>query len=183
MRISDVRLLGDQCIVRCLGTADKQGSIHIPETAQDGRKIHRSGGDYIHRGEVLATGPGDKLVRFFCGDCRAITHRLADRIWKTADAVTDVARTPKCSNCGSKTGTLRDVDLPRRQSGEIPAATKRAPMPVKPGDIILYERRRDAVLQIQRFPSLELENDELVILLAEMHILAVLEPEDLAVAA
>ena len=49
-------------------------------------------------------------------------------------------------------------------------------MPVKVGDIVLYERRREAILQPQRFPSLDLEDENLIILLAEQHILAVLEP-------
>lgn len=167
--ISNLRLLGDQVIVKCLGTADRQGSIWIPLSAQEFRKIHQSGGDYLHRGEVLATGPGDKLVCFVCRDrdCRTATYRLADRLWKTSDKVTQVAANPKCRRCQGDTTRHQREGYPEK---------KRAEMPVKVGDIVLYERRREAILQPQRFPSLDLEDENLIILLAEQHILAVLEP-------
>jgi co-chaperonin GroES (HSP10) len=166
MRISDIRLLGDQVLVKCLGTANMQGRIHIPMSAQQARQIHQSGGDYVHRGEVLAVGPGDRMDWFWCRASEEVTPRLVDSIFKIVGGDTKqvVASNPKCHTCGGK--------LTRRN-----LAPSRSPMPVKVGDVVLYERRRDAVLQIQRFPSLDLEDDMLVILLAEQHVLAVLESE------
>ena len=38
------------------------------------------------------------------------------------------------------------------------------------------DRNKDAMLKPQRFPSLDLEGEDLVVLLAEQHLLAVLEP-------
>lgn len=153
----DLRLLGDQVLVRCLGTADMQGRIHIPQTAQDFRKIHRSGGDYLHRGEVVKVGPGDKLVGYECGTC-----------WHHRTLLT-TAKNFTCDRCG---GTLQRQNTDPGECDECPT---RAEMPVSVGDIVLYENRRDAKLQPRRFPSLGLDEDSYVILLAEQHVLAVLD--------
>lgn len=155
----ELRLLGDQVLVRCLGTADMQGSIHIPASAQEGRKIHQSGGDYLHRGEVVMVGPGDRLISLNCIACKACQYRL------------ETAKYWKCDRCG---GDLQGV---RSQSEEVfhKADVSRAEMPVSVGDIVLYENRRDAKLQPRRFPSLGLDEDTYVILLAEQHVLAVIE--------
>lgn len=58
--ILQVSLLGDNILVRRERTADKEGHIFIPDSAVDGRKLHRSGGDYIFTGIVESVGPGDK---------------------------------------------------------------------------------------------------------------------------
>lgn len=163
MRISNLRLLGDQCIVRCLGTADKQGSIWVPLSAQEARKIHQSGGDYVHRGEVLACGPGDKTAMLRCVPCGLITWRTPRR--KVVDQ--DIFTLGKCHECGG------ELEQAMGSSGRIHEG--RADMPVKPGDIVLYENRRDAKLHPGRFPSLDLESDELVVLLCEQHVLGVIE--------
>ncbi len=154
--LSDIRLLGDQVLVRCLGTADMQGSIHIPASAQEGRKIHQSGGDYLHRGEVVSVGPGDKLVAYECDFC-----------WRHQVLLT-TAKTFVCRRCGN------DLQRQHLDPGECEECPTRADMPVSVGDIVLYENRRDAKLQPRRFPSLGLDEDAYVILLAEQHVLAVL---------
>lgn len=150
----DLRLLGDQILVRNLGTSNRQGSIIIPETAVDGRKIHRSGGDYIHKGEVVKVGPGDKLVSFNCKPCRKHFLKL------------QTAKSFNCPDCG---GALERTDY------ECAFCDERAEMPVSVGDVVLYENRRDAKLQPRRFPSLGLDEDAYVVLLCEQHVLAVIE--------
>lgn len=152
--------------MRCLGTADKQGSIWIPLSAQEARKIHQSGGDYIHRGEVLKCGPGDKGLLFICQQCGIQTERFPRR---KVDG-TDVFTIGSCHACGGKLDKfLYDIDSPW---------VVRSPMPVKVGDVILYENRAQAQLHPTRFPSIE--DEGLVILLAEQHVLAVLEDEAVA---
>lgn len=175
--VENIRLLGDQVLVRCLGTANMQGTIHIPMSAQEARKIHQDGEDYLHRGEVLAVGPGDRLVYFWCDNCGTQEQRLVDRLWKTADSVTQVSKVPKCRFCGFGTHTLHDFNHTERTA----ALTSRAPLGCKVGDVILYERRRDAMLKSTRFPSLGLEDEMLLILHDEQHVLAVLESEAVAV--
>lgn len=164
----DLRLLGDQVLVRCLGTADMQGRIHIPQTAQDFRKIHRSGGDYLHRGEVVLVGPGDKMVLVTCRQCGFEGAKL------------ETAKNWKCGNVRNDQ-SICGFDLDRRSwlnkflmAIDTPECS-RAEMPVSVGDIVLYENRRDAKLQPRRFPSLGLDEDSYVILLAEQHVLAVLD--------
>lgn len=168
----DLRLLGDQVLVRCLGTADKQGSIHIPASAQEGRKIHQSGGDYLHRGEVVLVGPGDKMIWFSCNDCQARQQVIADKLFPydhERQSATVVSGKVKCAACGS-----RSVDIWDR--GDSTAIPTRAEMHVSVGDTILYESRRDAKLQARRFPSLGgLDEDQYVILHEEQHVLAVIE--------
>lgn len=164
----DLRLLGDQVLVRCLGTADKQGSIHIPESAQEGRKIHQSGGDYLHRGEVVKVGPGDKTTMLFCDDCRKTVYRTPRRVAPDSDLFTF----GKCHDCG---GSFRQPKFCFFDYGVMEPRYGRAEMLVSVGDIVLYENRRDAKLQPRRFPSLGLDEDTYVILLAEQHVLAVIE--------
>lgn len=161
--LNDLHLLGDQILVRCLGTADKQGSVYIPESAQEARKVHQSGGDYIHRGEVVKCGPGDKTVLLICASCRVRTLRSPKRIVKDAD----VFSLGKCYECG---GELRQMINHHGMPVE-----SRHPMQTRPGYIILYERRRDAMVDHKRFPSLDDADESLVILLEEQHVLAILE--------
>lgn len=164
--LSSLRLLGDQVIVKCLGTADKIGSIWVPLSAQEARKIHQSGADYLHRGEIVAVGPGDKTAALVCSACYANTQHIPRR--KVADK--DIFTLGKCRECGGELVQIID------RRGRI--LHGRAAMPVSVGDIVLYERRRDAALQPKRFPSLDLDGDDLVVLLAEQHILAILETAD-----
>jgi chaperonin GroES len=58
--IQEVTPLYDNVVLRRERTADREGSIFIPESAVDGRKLHRSGGDYIFTGIVVSVGRGDK---------------------------------------------------------------------------------------------------------------------------
>lgn len=162
--IADVTPLCDQVVVRCLGTADKQGSIWIPLSAQEARQIHRSGGDYIHRGEVVACGPGDKAVLLACSRCFARTMRHPKRV--IADE--NVFTLGKCMECGGELAQMFHTPT------GLPVESRR-PMLTKPGDIVLYENRAQAQLHPTRFPSLDLEDDTLVILLEEQHILAILD--------
>ncbi len=53
-------------------------------------------------------------------------------------------------------------------------------MPVKVGDIILYENRRDAELKDTRFELEGLNGESFVVLLCEQHVFAVLEDEAVA---
>lgn len=138
-----------------------QGLIHIPISAQEFRKIHQSGGDYLHRGEVLATGPGDRMVRLHCDRCCLIGEEND----KCFSVRLSTAKNFRCGRCSGTTTLLRDGPL-------------NAEMPVNVGDIVLYENRRDAKLHPGRFPSLGLEDDTLVILLAEQHVMAVLEESE-----
>ena len=171
MSLDRIRLLGDQCLVKCLGTADKQGRVHIPESAQSARQIHQSGGDFIHRGEVVKCGPGDKMLTLVCEECFVYTDRLPTQSWRLNLDKSRVERIlGKCYECG---GDLAQATFPEGQEDFA-----RAEMPVKPGDIVLYENRRDAELRPTRFgPEFpELADDVYVVLLAEQHLLAVLEP-------
>lgn len=171
--IGDIRLLGDQCLVRCLGTADRSGLIWIPLSAQEARRIHQSGGDYLHRGEVLACGPGDKMLEGWCVnvDCEFRTEPVNRLV---------TAKNWRCSSCGDELEVWRDTRNRKPPFDTVyPGSINRAEMPVKPGDIVLYENRRDAEVHPRRFPSLDLTNeDELVILLAEQHVLAVFETDE-----
>ncbi len=133
-------------------------------SAQEARRIHQSGGDYLHRGEVIACGPGDKYLVMRCAECRHISPRIPRRAQPDADAM----RIGVCHDCGGK---LEHVNA---EMSDKPL-TGRCEMPVKVGDIVLYENRRDAALHPTRFPSLDLEDDALVVLLAEQHVLGVIE--------
>lgn len=170
-KLDSVRLLGDQVLVRCLGTADKQGRIFIPQTAQEGRKIHQSGGDYLHRGEVLKVGPGDKTLFGVCIECFETTERIPRRRMSQYDDRHQLT-VGKCHKCG---GELSEVERLSANGFEPGMVTGRAPMPVAVGDIVLYENRRDAELRPTRFEFEGLEDQTFVVLLAEQHILAVLD--------
>ena len=167
--IEDVRLLGDQVLVRCLGTADMQSGIHIPASAQEARKIHQSGGDYLHRGEVLAVGPGDKTILTLCRRCGTASQRLdSAKNWNCTETV--LGEDKPCGFPLDRKGEL-DRFLSKEESTDF----SRAAINITVGDIVLYENRRDAALQPKRFPSLDLEDDTLVVLREEQHVLAVLE--------
>lgn len=164
--IDKLRLLGDQVLVRRLATMDREGMIWIPETAQQARKIHQGGGDYLFKGEVLKCGPGDKGALLTCDNCRVQTERFPRR----AVPDSNVFVFGKCHECG---GALTQFFYDQGSPWVV-----RAPMPVKVGDIILYENRAQAQLHPTRFPSID--DEGLVILLCEQHVLAVLEDEAVA---
>lgn len=169
--LNDIRLLGDQALVKCLGTADKQGSIHIPASAQEARKIHQSGGDYVHRGVVLKTGPGDKTLLCFCLVCGTRTERIPRRRMSQYDDRHQLT-VGKCRNCGGELQHWCRLSMQHIKSG---GEYDRAEMPVSVGDIVLYENRRDAELRPTRFDFEGLEDDVFVVLLVEQHVLAVLD--------
>lgn len=166
--IDQLRLLGDQVLVKCLGTASMQGQIHIPETAKEARKIHQSGGDYVHRGQVVKVGPGNKTTLLICSTCSVKTFRTQRRI--VVDA--NVFSLGKCNECGGNLNQMID--------GAGCTIHRRTPMPVAVGDIVLYENRRDAELRETRFELDGLAGESFVVLLGDQHVFAVLDDEAVA---
>lgn len=63
VRPDTIRPMEDYVLVRHLSHQEKIGSIHIPETAQEGS--HRTfGKGYSFRGEVVSVGPGSRYLDF-----------------------------------------------------------------------------------------------------------------------
>lgn len=126
-----IRPLYDRVVVEDVPEDDsRRGSLWIPETCRDQTMIRR--------GRVVACGLGDKYTE----------HGIDKR-------TRQVSREPiQCKQCGGS-GVSIKVQSGRPALVElypcIPCkgtGLARFPMTVKPGDLVLYNRRRDAELYV-----------------------------------
>lgn len=149
-----VKLLSDRVLIKDIPQDDStRGSLVIPEVAQ------RDGvgkGGLFRIGVVIATGPGDRFSEHGLDVDGVLRRRLL---------------TKACGDCrGTGVRTIRAVRLAdiecQCDHGRVPVVI---PPQCKPGDVVVYDRRRseELILNGERF---QLSH-------AEQSVLAVLEEE------
>ena len=123
-KVMNFQPLGDLILVKPLSEYNNyKGLLIIP----DGDTKHASRpGDWKNCfiGEVVATGPGDKLLHLKCGHCGHETTRLADRATLRAKAGRHAFRACDCGN--HDWAVLKET---------------RMPMETKVGDKVVFPRR------------------------------------------
>ncbi len=148
-----IKMLSDRVLIRDDGDAEKEGSIIIPEMYRESAT-----GKY-RSGVVVAVGPGDRF------------HEIG--IIESADGCSPQVRrkliTMPCENCSDGSiFDIREYELVLCQSCH---GSKRMPVCVppqcKPGDRVLYEKRREA--------EVWLNGQRHVMVHAEQAVVAVLE--------
>jgi co-chaperonin GroES (HSP10) len=142
-----IRLLEDRVLIRDCPEPEKQGSIVIPEVCRDK--------DILRTGIVLAVGPGNRFVELGVTDEGEVRRRKL---------------TKPCPECGGR-GEMFDIRGYKRVScpvclGEKAVQAVEEPQ-VKPGDRVLYSRRREAEFIVN--------GERLSLMYAEQSVLAVLE--------
>jgi co-chaperonin GroES (HSP10) len=156
--VSSFRLLGDQVLVEPQEKPELfdnfNGVLYLPQKPERGK------GEFFYVGRVVSCGPGDKIRE---GKVRPDGSRAAY-----------LAPEQKCEDCngmglalayGGMAGLGAFVDCPTcHGTGKV---SGRWPIHVKPGDLVLYERRPWA--------EVELDRKRYVILHEEQHIVAVIE--------
>lgn len=139
--LAGVRPLGDLVLVRMLPEAEMHRNlIWIPQFS--GAHADRQLRPVLPSiGEVVAAGPGDKLLAMECSDCCRPANRLA------------TANNFKCEECG---GDL-SFEHPLHPMEDI----YRAPMHVSPGDRIMYWKRpsNEQVINDETFQLIHEEQD------------------------
>lgn len=154
-----IKLLHDRVLLRELGTPSMVGMIHIPDTANKGG-VDEFG--YLRIGLVIATGPGDRFLEVGLYPDHSVRRKLL------------TARCDGCQGVGKALydfRNLRTVGNPNGVTCPICDGAKVFPvlMPpqCKPGDIVLYSRRREAEFNVN--------GSRLSLMHAEQSILGVLE--------
>lgn len=158
--ISTIRPIGDFVLVRPFPREHGTGSLIIDPGTQmtkDGRWRTKNRLRGNQMGEVIAVGKGDRMFGYICCFCSFIRNA------PTRDFRIAGARTPKCSICHEP----MYLAMADRVAG-IPLS-KRAPMNVQPGDIVIYPQ----------VPANEvsINGERLIFLHEEQHVLAVVEEE------
>lgn len=157
--VSSFRLLGDQVLVEPQENPERfdnfNGVLYLPQKPERGK------GEFFHSGRVVSCGPGDKIRE---GKVRPDGSRAVY-----------AAPEQECADCKGIGATEAKsprflfapiyVDCPAcHGTAKVPG---RWPIHVKPGDLVLYERRPWA--------EVELDRKRYVILHEEQHIVAVIE--------
>lgn len=146
-----IKLLGDRILVEEIDQEDgRVGSLVIPETCRNKSKIRR--------GVVVAVGPGDNCVERVDGkaidaDGRPMLRRkwvACDTCRGTGNHITEDGELVDALNCQACGGRGTGRILPQ----------------VKPGDKVLFDRRREAEIRIQgRDYSLVFEEQSIFVIL------------------
>ena len=127
---ANIRLLEDRVLIRDLGEQERVGSIIIPETAA-ARGVGKAG--MLRLGVVVAVGPGDKFKELGLDESGAVRRKLL---------------TERCPEC--ETGRFFDAKayeyVPCPKCGGTTRAPAVMPTECKPGDRVIYDRRREAEL-------------------------------------
>jgi hypothetical protein len=159
---SSIRLISDRVLLKDLGDLEKEGSIIIPEAYRE-RGLNQFG--TYRKGVVISTGPGDRFLEVGIEECgneaprvrrKAITVpcQCQDGSRKWFDIinyiVVEIPDGGVCPACGG--------------SGRVPVCV---PPQCKPGDIVLFDRRREA--------EIYLNGERYCILNSEQSVIAVLE--------
>lgn len=140
-----IRPIYDRVLVREIPREEKEGSLFLPETSRDNKKIRT--------GIVVAVGLGDKAKEFIPdqknvnSDGRPWIQYYAYEVCWCGHHESD--HHEFCYQCDCK------------------AFDGRAPMSVKPGDRVLYDRRREAEIFI--------DGEKYSLIHEEQSILAVIE--------
>ncbi len=165
LNAEDIRMLFDRILIRDQKDPGKVGSIWIPETAAE-RGVGKRG--LLRIGVVVAVGPGDPWARE-----------------KMAKGSTQVMRKSlgeceTCAGCGQiktfrSSGGMGMVAPASWSKQDVPVETcpackgdgiRRHPMYCKPGDTVIYDRRKEGEIFIngERFGILHEEQAVLAIL-------------------
>jgi co-chaperonin GroES (HSP10) len=139
-----IRLLSDRCLIRDLGDPERVGSIIIPEVARE-KVMHEWG--TLRIGEVVATGPGDRFIELGWDDYSGVRRKLITRKCHWCEIVSYTKITcPRCLGAHRIPVTI----LPQ----------------CRPGERVLYSRRREAEVYIggERFSLLNSEQSVIAVL-------------------
>jgi co-chaperonin GroES (HSP10) len=117
----------DRVVIKALPEDVAEGSILIPDQARDRSKLRR--------GLVVAVGPGDPYIQYGTPNndgtskLKAVKCSLCHRAKRLFSTGIPKAGVDNCFACkGTGLGTL--------------------PMTVKPGDVVLFDRRREAEFNV-----------------------------------
>ena len=162
---SSIRLISDRVLLKDLGDLEKEGSIIIPEAYRE-RGLNQFG--TYRKGVVISTGPGDRWLEVGIEEFDNGAPRVRRK------AITKPCE--KCENGIMKhvvvDGLVFDVVSPLEKCPWCEGSTRRpicVPPQCKPGDIVLFDRRREAEIYLNR--------ERYTIINAEQSVLAVLEEE------
>jgi co-chaperonin GroES (HSP10) len=153
----DIRLLHDRILVRDIPDPEKIGSIIVPTSSEAAG---------LRFGEVIAVGPGDKWIekgldengnpkRASVAMCECGHHSAihSEGTWGAG-----------ARPCLMVDGLGEDFDYCQCKD-----FNPRLPMDVKPGDIVIFDRRRECEVYI--------EGDRYALIHQEQSVLAVLDPD------
>ncbi len=151
--VATVRPRGDLVVIERIDDADaymRRTGLWIPKANRRGKPAE------LRMGNVIATGPGDRLLEVVCADCG--TTRVLN-VEHKAQCYANMQKcycgsTGKCKACGSVWITAQAVDFRRT-------------MEVKPGDTVFYWRVPANDVMIDSSPY--------VFIHEEQHIEAVIE--------
>ncbi len=164
LNAEDIRMLFDRILVRDQKDPDKIGSIWIPETAAE-RGMGKRG--LLRIGIVVAVGPGDPWAR-------EKMAKGSTQVARKALGACDFPGLPFWLNGEEKIGppceggnvfdivNYEKIPCPRCKGDGI----RRHPMYCKPGDTVIYDRRKEGEIFIdgERFGILHEEQAVLAIL-------------------
>lgn len=120
----NIQLLDDRILVKPLTTLHQDSPIFIPATAEGRSASDPGNANDTFIGEVVATGPGDRLLHLECAQCKAERRVLADRADGRLRRRTAAFR--PCS-CGAQNW--------------LHVGESRVPTQVKVGDKVVFPRR------------------------------------------
>lgn len=155
-----IKLLSDRALIRDLGDPTMYaGCIIIPETCRESRAQQEWGN--LRIGEVLAVGPGDRWLETWVGEDGSVGRKQL------------MGTCPLCEGCGRTYFDIRAYKtLPGGDgkcgecdgAGKVPVCV---PPQCKPGDRVLFSRRREAEFIIN--------GDKYSLVNSEQSVVAVLE--------
>jgi len=146
---SKIRLSGDRVLIRDIPEDERRGLIWVPEVCQDQ--------EMLRQGIVVAVGPGDRYV-----------ERVASQNTFDSDGRVPVRR--KATECDWCCGRGRAFSISKYENETCPRCNgdglAHLPMSVRPGQRVLYSRRREAEIFIEgeRYALVHLEQSIMAIL-------------------
>ncbi len=119
----------DRCLVRDVAEVEKVGLLFIPQTAKE-QGIGKNG--LYRRGVVVSVGPGDKFKELGFGEDGKLRRQRVE-VEPECDCVLYGPRKP---------GDCKSVTFEETGCGRLP-------MPVRVGDTVIYDRRKDLEVTIR----------------------------------
>lgn len=171
MDAASIKPIWDRILVRDIPDENKIGSIWIPETAAE-RGVGKDG--LIRLGLVVAIGAGDKFTREWVErDHLTGTHQVMRK---------GLGACEYCAGCGQikifgKNNMKMVTPATWSQDDQVPVeecpvchgdGVRRWPMYCKPGDTVVYDRRKESELFI--------EGCRYAVIHEEQAVFAILEP-------